>query len=104
MARITTVDLTEARRRLKSEARGYAERAAYREAIGNLTDDRMLELEPDEGETMRGLKLTVTRAAKEVNRDVRYGESEQGTLLVWLQDRPRRTRGPRRKSTTAPIL
>jgi hypothetical protein len=97
MARITTVDLAEARSRLKSEAHGYAERAAYREAIGSLTDDRMLELEPDAGETMRSLKLTVTRAAKEVNRDVRYGESDEGTLLVWLEDRPRTTRRRRRR-------
>ena len=50
------------------------------------------ELEPDEGETLRKLKGAVTLAAKEVNRAVGYGESESGTLLVWLEERQRKAR------------
>jgi hypothetical protein len=75
-------------------AHGYEERAAYRQAISNLSTNRALELEPDEGETMRKLKLNVTRAAKEANRQVAYGESDTGSLLVWLEEakRPRRRR------------
>jgi hypothetical protein len=85
MPRITTVDLAEARSRLKGRAPGDDARALYRLAIANMTAERMLELEPDAGESMRSLKMGVTRAAKEVNRTVRYGESESGTLLVWLE-------------------
>jgi hypothetical protein len=60
----------------------------------------MLELEPDAGESMRALKLTVTRAAMEINRKVRYGESESGTLLVWLESGTRR-RSPRSQRPSA---
>jgi hypothetical protein len=97
MPRIATVDLAEARNRLRGRAPGHDARAPYREAIANLSGDHMLELEPDDGETMRGLKLNVNRAAKEVNRQVGYGESEEGTLLVWLETKPRKTRMPRKK-------
>jgi hypothetical protein len=97
MARITTIDLAEARNRLKGRAPGSDARAPYREAIANLSGNRMLELDLDDGETMRGLKLNVNRAAKEINRPVGYGESDSGTLLVWLQDRPKQTRGPRKR-------
>jgi hypothetical protein len=83
MARIATVDL-EAKNRLAGRATGYSARAPYREAIAHLTGDRALELQPDEGETLRKLKLLVRRAAKEVSRDVQYGESDEGTLVVWL--------------------
>ena len=96
MPRITTVDLAEAQNRLKGRAAGADARAPYREAIANLSGDRMLELELDDGETLRGLKLNVNRAAKEINRPVAYGESDSGTLLVWLQAKPRKTRGPRK--------
>ena len=101
MPRITTVDLAEARNRLRDRTPGYAARAPYREAIANLADNRMLELEPDEGETMRKLKLLVSRAAQEINRQVGYGESDSGTLLVWLQDKLRTARGPRRQKVAA---
>jgi hypothetical protein len=98
MPQIRTVDLADARNRLKRRTSGFDARAPFRAAIANMTDARMIELEPEGGESMRSLKLNVTRAAKEVHRDVRHGESEQGTLLVWLQDKPRRTRGPRRRT------
>jgi hypothetical protein len=98
MPRITTVDLTDARNRLKGRTSGYDDRAPYREAIAKLSGDRILELEPDASETIRRLKHDVTRAAKEVNRAIGYGESREGTLLVWL-DSPK-TR--RRRKLTAP--
>src|SRR5215204_2838749 len=96
MPRITALDLAEAQNRLKGRAAGADARAPYREAIANLSGNRMLELDLDDGETMRGLKLNVNRAAKEINRPVSYGESDSGTLLVWLQAKPRKTRGPRK--------
>ena len=98
MPQITTVGL-EARNRLVKRTRGYDVRAPYREALANLTDDRALELEPDEGETLRKLKLNVARAAKEANRQVAYGESDSGTLLVWLEE-PKKIR--RRRQTRQP--
>jgi hypothetical protein len=52
----------------------------------------MLELEADEGESLQKLKLNITRAAKEVSRPVEYGVSDEGTLLVWIRDAPRKTR------------
>src|SRR5947207_11935917 len=101
MPQITTVGL-EARDRLRKRTRGYDARAPYREAIANLTDDRALELEPDEGETLRKLKLNVARAAKEANRQVAYGESDSGTLLVWLEEprKPRRRRQTKSEAAT----
>jgi hypothetical protein len=100
MVRITTVDLAEARNRLKARAPGWAYRAPYREAIANLSESRMLELELDAGESMRKLRLNIARAAKEVNRLVDYGVSTEGTLLVWLQDKPKQKRGPKKAKST----
>lgn len=100
MPRFATIDLDQAMRRLRRRSRGSDVRAPFREAIANLTAEHMIELEPDEGESMRGLKVSVTRAAKEVNRSVRYGESESGTLLVWLEAKPKRTRRRKRVATT----
>src|SRR5215212_7287626 len=98
MARITTVDLGSARNRLKDRTPGYDARAPYREAIAKLTDARALELTPEAGESMRKLRLNVNRAAKEVNRPVDYGVSGEETLLVWLQDKPKKTRGPGKRT------
>src|SRR5215217_7840616 len=101
MPRITTLDLAAARNRLRSRTAGYEGRAPYRQAIANLSGNRMLELELDSGETMRSLKLNITTAAKEINRPVGYGESDSGTLLVWLQDKPKQKRGPRKSKVSA---
>ena len=87
MPRITTVDL-DARNRLAKRAPAYDARAPYREAIANLKSDRALELQPDEGETIRQLKLVVNRAAKEAGRDVKYGETDEGSLVVWVDSPP----------------
>ena len=99
MPRIATLDRDEAMRRVRHVRPGPDDRAPYREAIANLTTERMIELEPDEGETLRRLKVAVTRAAKEVNRAVGYGESESGTLLVWLETKPRKVRRRKRVAT-----
>jgi len=99
MPQITTVGL-EAKERLVRRTPGYEVRAAYRQAIANLTNDRALELEPDEGETLRKLKLNVARASKEVNRQVSYGESDTGTLLVWLEE-PKKVRRRRKSPSEA---
>src|SRR4051794_34774784 len=100
MTLIRAIDLADARRRVRGRTSVLDSRAPYREAIANMTDARMIELEPDTGETMRGLKLNVTRAAREVSRNIGYGESDSGTLLVWLESTKQR-RGPRARKQRA---
>jgi len=74
-------------------AEGYRLRAPIREAIAKLEGEQLLELEADAGESLRHVKLVSRRAAKEVGKDIQYGDTEQGTLLVWLaQPTTRRTR------------
>jgi hypothetical protein len=96
VARITTVDLAEARNRLRrGQAPGYDARAPLREAIANLTDASALELTPEEGESIRRMRLNLSRAAKEVNRQIAYGVNPEGNLIVWLEA-AKPTRRPRK--------
>jgi hypothetical protein len=97
MPRITTVDLAEARSRLRGRAPGYDARAPYREAIANLTAARALELTAEEGESIRRMRLNLSRAAKEVNRQIAYGLNDEGQLIVWLEA-AKPTRRPRKKA------
>jgi hypothetical protein len=53
MPRIATIDLDQAMRRRRRGKPGSDDRAPYREAIANLTTERMIELVPDEGESLR---------------------------------------------------
>ena len=89
--RVKTVG-QEARERLVSGGKGYQERQPYREAITSLSGDQLVELEPEPGETLRQMRVRVRRAAKEVGREVQYGETREGTLLVWLAEEVRRRR------------
>ena len=70
--------------------------------VEELTADGMLALTPDEGDSMRALKVQVARAAKAASRvdDILYGENANGELEVWLRDKPRQRRGPRKPKTT----
>jgi hypothetical protein len=63
----------------------------------------MLELEPEDGETLRRLKVNVRRAGTELGLNIKYGETTDGTLLVWQDDarQQRRPRGRRRKDAAA---
>ena len=83
MAKISTVG-PEAKERLQKTGKSYLDRAPYRDVIADLSDGHMLESELDAGETVRKLKLTVRRAANEIGRDIQYGETDQGSLLVWI--------------------
>jgi hypothetical protein len=85
MTRITTIDLADARSRLKVRTAGYDARAPYRQAIANLSDARALELTPETGESIRKMRLNLSRAAKEVNRQIAYGLNDEGNLIVWLE-------------------
>jgi hypothetical protein len=86
----------EARERLVSKSKGYQDRSAYREMLSQVGGGRMMEVRPDEGEGLRKLKVNVRRAANEMKlEDIQYGETEDGALLVWAEQRPRRARQPR---------
>jgi len=102
MAQIRKVDAS-ARDRLKHRTKGYQEREPYRKALESLSGNAVIEVEPDSGETLRKIKLNLSRAAKELNRSISYGETEQKTVLAWLADseaspRRRRTRRPKTSS------
>jgi len=87
----------DARARLKSAGRPNP-RAPYIEALATLEGDRTLEIIPDEGETLRQVRGSLTRAAKEVGRGIKSGETQEGTLLVWLAE-PSKTGADRVKRT-----
>jgi hypothetical protein len=96
VAKISTVG-PEARGRLLNIGKGYQDRAPYRDAIASLDNGQILELEPDEGETMRRVKLIARRAANEAGKEIQYGETEQGSLLLWIAE-PKQLRRRRRVS------
>jgi len=83
---VPTVQTVDSGARAKLRNNRTDDRAPYREVIANLSGDRALELTPGDGETLRKLKMTITRAASDVGRVIKYGETEEGTLLVWLAD------------------
>src|SRR5438874_710731 len=66
--------------------------------LEELTSDSVLALKPDDGDSIRALKVQVSRAAKAAGRkdDILYGESAVGELEVWLREKPRQKRGPRK--------
>lgn len=68
-----------------------------------MSADTLLALTPDEGDTMRALKVQVSRAAKAAGRadDILYGENTSGELEVWLREKPKQKRGPRKPRTAA---
>jgi hypothetical protein len=85
-----------AMQRVKQRTKGYQEREEFRDAILNLTADKAIELAPVAGESARKIKLNLARAAKEVGRTIKYGETGDGTIVAWLVDgevAPRRRRG-----------
>lgn len=102
MARIRSVDVNEARSRLRGVSERRMVLAPLREAISRLTDATVLELTPDDGENLRTLKRNITLAAREAGRSVAYGVTAESTLLVWLET-TRSQRHRRRAKTGAAI-
>jgi hypothetical protein len=89
----------DARQRLVHRAKGYQERQVYRDNLGRLAGGQTWEIEPEQGETLRKIKVNVRRAANELNMNMRYGETPEGTLLVWSEPAshtPRRRGRPRK--------
>ncbi len=85
----------DARERLVNKSQGFDARGIYREYLSQLESGKMWAITPEEGETLRKLKVNVRRAANELNLNVGYGDSEDGTLLVWREER-QRIRRPRK--------
>ena len=69
--------------------------------LEELTKDNVLALTPDEGDSMRALKVQVARAAKAAGRqdEILYGQNDNGELEVWLREKPKQKRGPRKPRT-----
>ena len=86
----------DAKDRLAKQSKGYRDRQVYRDYLSQLTSDGMLwGIEPEEDESLRKLKVNVRRAPNELNINVGYGETVEGTLLVWAET-PSEKRGRRR--------
>jgi hypothetical protein len=92
--RLTTIPKEQAQERIAPSQAQIAQ-APFVEAVKSLTDDHCLELRRDEGETMRGLKLRLSRASATTSIPICYGESsdDPDALIVWLdRQAPVRTR------------
>jgi hypothetical protein len=91
----------EARERLVRANKGYQQRQVYRDNLGRLSEGQIWEVEPESSETLRKIKVNVRRSANELNMNIRYGETPEGTLLVWSEsaaERPRRRGRPRTRT------
>jgi hypothetical protein len=85
MPQIREVDVS-AKQRVKQRTKGYQEREPFRQAVLNLTLEKAIELAPENGESLRKLKLNLARAAKEVGRNISYGETTDSMIVAWLVD------------------
>jgi hypothetical protein len=85
MAQIREVDVS-AKQRVKQRTKGYQEREPFRLAVASLTPEKAIELSPESGESLRKLKLNLARAAKEVGRNISYGETTDDMIVAWLAD------------------
>ena len=104
MAQIQRVDTT-ARQRLKNRTKADQERDQYRSAVSQLGRQgmMMIEVEPEEGETLRKIKLNLSRAAKELACTIQYGETRDNTVLAWLVGAAPAKRHGRRPKAAAEV-
>jgi hypothetical protein len=64
---------------LVKPSRGFHQRAVYREHLASLGPGMTLEIAPEGAESLRKLKVNVTRAAHELNLTIGYGSTAEGT-------------------------
>lgn len=90
----------DAKQRLVPTSKGYQQRQIYRDHLSGLREGMYREIQPEGDETLRKLKVNVRRASNELGMNIRYGETKQGTLLVWPEPPRERTgrRGRPRKN------
>ena len=96
----------ESRQRLVQASKGFQQRQVYRDNLMKLGPQDCFEVQTEGDETIRKLKVNVRRAANELNLNVRYGETTDGTLLVWIDSQREKTgrRGrPRKGAELAPV-
>ena len=97
----------EARQQVLRTSKGYQQRQIYRDNLSKLGEGQVWEVQPESDETLRKLKVNVRRAANELGINVAYGDTAEGTLLVW-REAPReigRRRGrPRRANEASRIV
>lgn len=74
-------------------------REVYIETVqAMIADGQPRQLVPDEGETLRKMKVNLTRSANEFDVRLTMSETRQGTLIVQLDNTPvkaKKTRAPR---------
>jgi len=70
--------------------------------IEELAPDGLLVLTPEADESIRALKVQVSRAAGKAGKkdEIQYGEGENGQLEVWLRAKAKQKRAPRKSRTT----
>src|SRR3954468_9209213 len=97
---IFNVAAPDAKLRLVKQSKGFQHRAVYRDHLAQLSDGMSWEIQPEDDETVRKLKVNVRRAANELDLNIRYGDTAEGTLLVWKEAPSERkgSRGRPRKS------
>src|SRR3954452_12975782 len=91
----------EAKQRLQQMTKGDQSRRVYRDMVAQLEAGKHVEVQPDEGESLRKIKVNVRRAGNELGVNVTYGETQEGTLLVWSEApaiRPGRRGRPKKVS------
>ena len=85
----------EARARLA--IRGRSQLQPYLEAIPSLSGEQTLELEPEQGETLRMIALRAHSAARQLGKPIACGTTQEGSVLLWLEEQPTRRRRRRRR-------
>jgi hypothetical protein len=90
----------DARERLVQKGKGYQARQVYRDMLAQVGGGRTIEVRPEDGETIRKLKVNIRRAANELKlENIHYGETRDGMLLVWSEPKAegeRKRGGPRK--------
>jgi hypothetical protein len=82
MVRISTPG-AEAKARLLKQGPAAAWREPYIEAIQSLSGDEILEVEPEDDETLRQIRMRLSWTARQLGKDIQVGETLDRTLLVW---------------------
>ena len=80
----------DARARLVGGRWGVQRLQPYIDAIWDLSGDQMIEIAPEDGETLRQVKYRLARASTVSGVTIRSGETQEGTVLVWLAERTQR--------------
>jgi hypothetical protein len=90
----------DAEARLMATSKGFQQRQVYRDNLGKLSEGQVWEVEPESRETLTKLKVNIRRASHESSMNVRYGETREGTLLIWREAPRQREARPATKGAS----